>query len=69
MRGTVKWFKDDKGYGFIMPEDGTKDIFLHRTALESAGIPQLVGGEKLEFDAEFSRNGKGYHAVNIKLVS
>lgn len=60
MRGTVKWFKDDKGYGFIMPEDGTKDIFLHRTALESAGIPQLVGGE---------RNGKGYHAVNIKLVS
>ena len=57
--GTVKFYNDQKGYGFIQPEDGTKDVFVHATALERAGMNALREGQKVSFDThEDSRNGK-----------
>ena len=48
--GTVKWFSDDKGYGFITPDDGSKDVFVHISAVERAGMRTLVEGQKVSFD-------------------
>ena len=48
--GTVKWFNGQKGYGFIQPDDGGKDVFVHATAVERAGLPPLVEGQKIGFD-------------------
>ena len=48
--GTVKWFNPSKGYGFIQPEDGNKDVFVHVSALEQAGLSTLNEGQKIEFD-------------------
>ena len=57
--GTVKWFNESKGFGFIEPEDGSKDVFVHATALERAGITNLVEGQKVSFETEIdSRSGK-----------
>ena len=57
--GTVKWFNESKGFGFISPEDGSKDVFVHATALERAGISGLSEGQKVSFDTEVdSRSGK-----------
>ncbi len=57
--GTVKWFNDQKGYGFIQPDDGGKDVFVHATALEQAGMRGLVEGQKVAFDTqEDRRTGK-----------
>jgi len=57
--GTVKWFNPDKGYGFIQPDDGGKDVFVHATALERAGMRGLAEGQKVAFDtAEDRRSGK-----------
>ena len=57
--GTVKFYNDQKGFGFIQPEDGSKDVFVHATALERAGIRGLVEGQKVAFDtAEDRRTGK-----------
>ena len=57
--GTVKFYNDTKGFGFIQPEDGGKDVFVHATALERAGIRGLVEGQKVSFDtAEDRRSGK-----------
>ena len=57
--GTVKWFNTEKGYGFIQPDDGTKDVFVHATALERAGINGLREGQKVSFDTqEDRRTGK-----------
>jgi cold shock protein len=57
--GTVKFYNDQKGFGFIQPEDGSKDVFVHATALERAGITRLVEGQKVTFDTERdSRSGK-----------
>ena len=57
--GTVKWFNAQKGFGFIQPDDGGKDVFVHATALERAGIRGLVEGQKVTFDtAEDRRSGK-----------
>ena len=53
--GTVKFYNAHKGYGFIEPEDGGKDVFVHATALERAGISQLVEGQKVSFDTEQDR--------------
>ncbi len=64
--GTVKWFNTNKGYGFISPEAGDKDVFVHITALEKAGIRQLNDGQKVNYDIE-ERNGKE-SAVEIQLV-
>ncbi len=59
MKGTVKFYNDQKGFGFIEPEDGSKDVFVHATALERAGISGLSEGQKVSFDTEVdSRSGK-----------
>ena len=58
-KGTVKFYNEQKGFGFIEPEDGGKDVFVHATALERAGITRLVEGQKVSFDTEQdSRSGK-----------
>jgi cold shock protein len=64
--GTVKWFSDEKGFGFITPEDGSKDLFVHHTGITGSGFHSLPEGAKVSFDAE---NGdKGPKAVNVTLV-
>jgi CspA family cold shock protein len=58
-KGTVKFYNEQKGFGFLEPEDGGKDVFVHATALERAGISRLVEGQKVSFDTEQdSRSGK-----------
>ena len=64
--GTVKWFNATKGYGFIQPDDGSKDVFVHATALEAAGLRSLREGQKVSFDEQ--PDSKGTKAVNLKLV-
>jgi cold shock protein len=57
--GTVKFYNDQKGFGFIQPDDGSKDVFVHATALERAGMRGLAEGQKVSFDtAEDRRSGK-----------
>lgn len=63
--GTVKWFNTTKGYGFIAPEDGSKDVFLHISALEKAGLSQLNDGQKISYDVEDNRGRTA--AANIQL--
>jgi cold shock protein len=63
--GTVKWFNAQKGYGFIQPDDGSKDVFVHITAVERAGLGSLHEGQKLSFDVERGQQGKS-SAVNLK---
>lgn len=63
--GTVKWFNSTKGYGFIQPEDGSKDVFVHISAVERAGLGNLHEGQKLTFDVERGQQGK-MSAVNIQ---
>ena len=53
-KGTVKFYNEQKGFGFIEPEDGGKDVFVHATALERAGIGRLVEGQKVSFDTELN---------------
>jgi len=65
--GTVKWFNATKGFGFIAPEGGTKDVFVHVTALEQAGIRSLPDGQAVSFDLERDRNGRE-SATNLKLA-
>ena len=63
--GTVKWFNSTKGFGFIMPEDGSKDVFVHISAVERSGIGTLNEGQRLSYDLESGREGK-VSAVNLK---
>jgi len=56
--GTVKWFNPAKGYGFIQPESGTKDVFVHISAVERAGLQTLKEGQKLNFEVERGANGR-----------
>jgi len=63
--GTVKWFNSQKGYGFIQPDDGTKDVFVHISAVERAGLGSLSEGQKVSFDIERGQQGKT-SAVNLK---
>jgi cold shock protein len=63
--GTVKWFNGTKGYGFIQPDDGSKDVFVHVSAVERAGLSDLREGQKVEFDLERGQQGKT-SAVNLK---
>lgn len=63
--GVVKFFNPEKGYGFIKPEDGSKDIFVHITAVEQAGLRGLAEGQRISFEIEPDRKGKGPKAVNL----
>ena len=65
--GTVKWYNATKGFGFIQPESGRKDVFVHATALERAGISQLDDGQKVTFDIESGRDGRE-SAANLQLA-
>ncbi len=65
--GTVKWFNSTKGFGFIAPEGGKKDVFVHISALERSGIRALNDGQKVTFDIETGRDGRE-SAINLSLA-
>ena len=65
--GTVKFFNTTKGYGFIEPEEGGKDAFVHISAVERSGLSTLTEGQKVSYEMETGRNGKE-SAVNLQLV-
>jgi cold shock protein len=65
--GTVKWFNPTKGYGFIQPEEGGPDVFVHISAVQQAGLQQLNDGQRISFDVEPDRRGKT-SAINLKAV-
>ncbi len=65
--GTVKWFNSTKGFGFIEPESGGKDVFVHSSAVERAGLTGLADNQKVTFDVEAGRDGRE-SAANIALA-
>jgi len=66
-QGTVKWFNSQKGFGFIQPDDGSKDVFVHISAVERAGMGNLNEGQKLSYDLERGQQGKT-SAGNLKAI-
>lgn len=65
-KGTIKWFNAQKGFGFIVPDNGGKDVFLHITALERAGFKTIADGTKITYDLQTERGKTA--AVNIRIV-
>jgi cold shock protein len=65
MTGTVKFFNGERGYGFIKPDDGGRDVFVHITAVERAGLKSLMEGQRISFEVEPDKKGKGPKAVNL----
>ncbi len=66
--GTVKWFNPTKGYGFVQPEDGSKDVFLHISEVQKAGLTDVREGDRITFDIQAGNQGKS-SAANIRLAS
>lgn len=64
--GTVKWFNDAKGYGFVTPEDGSKDVFVHFSAISGNGFKSLAEGDRVEFEVEDGQ--KGPQAANVRKI-
>ncbi len=69
MTGTVKFFNAERGYGFIKPDDGGRDVFVHITAVERAGLKDLTEGQRISFDVEPDKKGKGPKAVDLVITS
>ena len=67
LNGTVKFFNHARGFGFIAPEGGDKDVFVHASALESSGVPSLNEGDKVSFEIEDDTRGRGKQAGKIEL--
>ena len=67
VKGTVKWFSDQKGYGFITPEDGSPDVFVHHSAIQGSGFKSLAENDLVEFEIE--QGNKGPRAANVSKVS
>jgi cold shock protein len=65
-QGTVKWFNDEKGYGFITPDDGDRDLFVHYTGIDGQGFKSLAENSKVEYEEE--TGDKGPKAVNVRLI-
>src|SRR3974390_2328069 len=63
--GVVKFFNTERGYGFVKPDDGGRDVFVHITAVEAAGLKTLNEGQRISFDVEPDKKGKGPKAVNL----
>ena len=66
--GVVKFFNETKGFGFITPDDGGKDVFVHITAVQAAGLAALTDGQKVTFETEPDKRGKGPKAVNLQVA-
>ena len=66
--GTVKFFNMNKGFGFITPDQGERDVFVHISAVEQSGLPMLDEGMRVSFETEADRRGKGDKAVNIQMA-
>ncbi|EIM72088.1 cold-shock DNA-binding protein family protein [Nitratireductor aquibiodomus RA22] len=66
--GTVKFFNQAKGYGFITPDNGEKDVFVHISAVQASGLQGLEDGQKVTFETEPDKRGKGPKAVNLEVT-
>jgi CspA family cold shock protein len=64
--GTVKWFSDEKGFGFITPDEGSKDLFVHHTSIQADGYRSLAEGARVEYESE--QGDKGPKAINVRVV-
>jgi CspA family cold shock protein len=67
-QGSVKFYNAERGYGFIKPDDGGRDIFVHVTAVEQAGLNSLNEGQRVAFEIEADKKGKGPKAVDLSLI-
>lgn len=67
VKGTIKWFSDQKGYGFITPEGGKKDVFVHFSAIQGSGFRTLAEGQQVQF--EITPGPKGDQAANVTVIS